>query len=217
MSWTSPQSYKGPLGNCTSTPLQFLGWESLSYMISECCHTPTIHHFFSLNVFCKGADMDVCLTNYGHCNYISGKHACIFYDEVCLFLTAVLLKCKSMSLYCTAIHRLCCWTKEVLLWTWCKWFVYCMYPFFRIPSIMSCSTTASTARRWTTSCTRVTSLRRPRRLHPAAWWPKSKALSVSTSQSYTLKLLKLSQLFICVIWRFFTWDQFCSCVLWRQN
>lgn len=30
----------------------------------------------------KGADMDVCLTNYGHCNYVSGKHACIFYDEV---------------------------------------------------------------------------------------------------------------------------------------
>lgn len=29
----------------------------------------------------EGADMDVCLTNYGRCNYISGKHACIFYDE----------------------------------------------------------------------------------------------------------------------------------------
>jgi hypothetical protein len=28
-----------------------------------------------------GADMDVCLTNYGHCNYVSGKHACIFFDE----------------------------------------------------------------------------------------------------------------------------------------
>ncbi|XP_043910367.1 PHD finger protein 12 isoform X2 [Protopterus annectens] len=28
-----------------------------------------------------GADMDVCLTNYGHCSYISGKHACIFFDE----------------------------------------------------------------------------------------------------------------------------------------
>ncbi|XP_052463802.1 PHD finger protein 12 isoform X1 [Carassius gibelio] len=28
-----------------------------------------------------GADMDVCLKNYGHCNYVSGKHACIFYDE----------------------------------------------------------------------------------------------------------------------------------------
>lgn len=26
--------------------------------------------------------MDVCLTKYGHCNFISGKHACIFYDEV---------------------------------------------------------------------------------------------------------------------------------------
>lgn len=26
--------------------------------------------------------MDVCLTKYGHCNYVSGKHACIFYDEV---------------------------------------------------------------------------------------------------------------------------------------
>lgn len=29
-----------------------------------------------------GADMDVCLMNYGHCNYVSAKHACIFYDEV---------------------------------------------------------------------------------------------------------------------------------------
>ncbi|XP_028662906.1 PHD finger protein 12 [Erpetoichthys calabaricus] len=28
-----------------------------------------------------GADMDVCLTNYGHCNFVSGKHACIFFDE----------------------------------------------------------------------------------------------------------------------------------------
>nr|XP_033777581.1 PHD finger protein 12 isoform X2 [Geotrypetes seraphini] len=28
-----------------------------------------------------GADMDVCLTSYGHCNYVSAKHACIFYDE----------------------------------------------------------------------------------------------------------------------------------------
>ncbi|XP_041918793.1 PHD finger protein 12 [Alosa sapidissima] len=28
-----------------------------------------------------GAEMDVCLTKYGHCNYVSGKHACIFYDE----------------------------------------------------------------------------------------------------------------------------------------
>ncbi|XP_067123731.1 PHD finger protein 12 [Centruroides vittatus] len=30
----------------------------------------------------KGADMDVCLNNYGHCNFVSAKHACIFYDEI---------------------------------------------------------------------------------------------------------------------------------------
>ena len=26
--------------------------------------------------------MDVCLSHFGFCNYISPKHACIFYDEV---------------------------------------------------------------------------------------------------------------------------------------
>lgn len=30
----------------------------------------------------SGADMDVCLTNFGHCNFVSSKHACIFYDEM---------------------------------------------------------------------------------------------------------------------------------------
>ncbi|XP_046385896.1 PHD finger protein 12 [Ischnura elegans] len=29
-----------------------------------------------------GADMDVCLSNYGVCNYVSAKHASIFYDEI---------------------------------------------------------------------------------------------------------------------------------------
>ncbi|CAL1529906.1 unnamed protein product [Lymnaea stagnalis] len=29
-----------------------------------------------------GADMDVCLHEYGHCNFISGHHATIFYDEM---------------------------------------------------------------------------------------------------------------------------------------
>ncbi|XP_052072417.1 PHD finger protein 12-like isoform X1 [Mytilus californianus] len=28
-----------------------------------------------------GADMDVCLSQYGHCNFISPKHAMVFYDE----------------------------------------------------------------------------------------------------------------------------------------
>nr|XP_014347702.1 PREDICTED: PHD finger protein 12 [Latimeria chalumnae] len=41
-----------------------------------------------------GADMDVCLTNYGHCNYVSGKHACIFYDEVGRFQKLINLCCK---------------------------------------------------------------------------------------------------------------------------
>ncbi|XP_033123294.1 PHD finger protein 12-like isoform X2 [Anneissia japonica] len=30
----------------------------------------------------SGSEMHVCLSNFGHCNYISPKHACIFYDEV---------------------------------------------------------------------------------------------------------------------------------------
>ena len=29
----------------------------------------------------QGADMDLCLANYGFCNYVSGKHATVFYDE----------------------------------------------------------------------------------------------------------------------------------------
>jgi hypothetical protein len=29
-----------------------------------------------------GADMDVCLAKYGHCNFVSAKHAAIFFDEV---------------------------------------------------------------------------------------------------------------------------------------
>lgn len=33
-----------------------------------------------------GANNDVSLTKYGHCNYVSPNHACIFYDEVKYFL-----------------------------------------------------------------------------------------------------------------------------------
>ncbi len=40
------------------------------------------HISFSSVGLLSGADMDVCLTNFGHCIYISAKHACIFYDEV---------------------------------------------------------------------------------------------------------------------------------------
>ena len=30
--------------------------------------------------------MDVCLNWFGHCNYVSSKHACIFYDEVSVMI-----------------------------------------------------------------------------------------------------------------------------------
>lgn len=97
----------------------------------------------------------------------------------------VLLKCRIILLYCTTDPHLCCRThgSTVVVGHAVIGLRLCPFFFLRTPSIMSCSTTASTARRWTTFCTRVTSLRKPRRLHPAAWWPKSRALSVSTSQS----------------------------------
>lgn len=31
-------------------------------------------------------DSDLCLYDYGHCNYVSHEHAHIFYDEVSFFL-----------------------------------------------------------------------------------------------------------------------------------
>lgn len=138
----------------------------------------TTHHVFSL----KGADMDVCLTTYGHCNYISGKHACIFYDEVCCFQITVLPTCK--LLHCTAVLHSTLLNKGSAV---VDKYSAGLYPVFRIPSIMSCSTTASMAQRLTTSCIRVTSLRKPRCLLPVASWPRSRALSVSTSLSFTPK------------------------------
>ncbi|XP_068678746.1 PHD finger protein 12-like isoform X2 [Montipora foliosa] len=39
---------------------------------------PMIHKCLSLG---QGPDMDVCLQEYGHCNFISQKHCSIFYDE----------------------------------------------------------------------------------------------------------------------------------------
>ncbi|PRD30792.1 UNVERIFIED_CONTAM: PHD finger protein 12 [Trichonephila clavipes] len=41
-------------------------------------YTPT-EKKFCINSIC--ADMDVCFSNYGHCNFLSAKHASIFYDE----------------------------------------------------------------------------------------------------------------------------------------
>ncbi|XP_065282734.1 PHD finger protein 12 isoform X3 [Dermacentor albipictus] len=30
----------------------------------------------------NGADMDLCLRDFGHCDFVSAKHACIFFDEI---------------------------------------------------------------------------------------------------------------------------------------
>ncbi|CAL1260887.1 unnamed protein product [Larinioides sclopetarius] len=43
--------------------------------------TPVPMCYRSLH-FGLGADNDVCFSNYGHCNYLSAKHASIFYDEI---------------------------------------------------------------------------------------------------------------------------------------
>lgn len=133
--------------------------------ITECFHLTTLTNFFlSNNVLSKGADMDVCLTNYGHCNFLSGKHACIFYDEVCSHkqLHNGYFECSPWS--------------DVIF--------FCL-SLFRTPSIMSCLTTVSMAQQLTMSCTPVTFLRKPHRLHLVAWLPKSRALSVSP-ESYML-------------------------------
>jgi hypothetical protein len=39
----------------------------------------------------SGSEMDVCLTHYGHCNYISRHHACIIIDKVRLSVIVMLL------------------------------------------------------------------------------------------------------------------------------
>ena len=41
-----------------------------------------------------GFDNNVTLTNYGHCNFISGKHACIFFDEVRLAILTFLFRIR---------------------------------------------------------------------------------------------------------------------------
>ncbi|XP_076363794.1 PHD finger protein 12-like isoform X2 [Tachypleus tridentatus] len=43
---------------------------------------PTVPMPYRTLTLGKGSDMNVCFANYGHCNYVSAKHACIYYDEV---------------------------------------------------------------------------------------------------------------------------------------
>jgi len=43
-----------------------------------------VFYYYIYSMLHLGADMDLCLSNYGFCNYVSGKHATIFYDKVSL-------------------------------------------------------------------------------------------------------------------------------------
>lgn len=45
---------------------------------------PNKNFEYSVCFISLGPDMDVCLQEYGHCNFISEKHCSIFYDEVLL-------------------------------------------------------------------------------------------------------------------------------------
>uniref|UniRef100_A0A023GGR2 Putative phd finger protein 12 n=1 Tax=Amblyomma triste TaxID=251400 RepID=A0A023GGR2_AMBTT len=40
---------------------------------------PMLYRTFNLG---SGADMDVCLGDFGHCDFVSAKHACVFFDEI---------------------------------------------------------------------------------------------------------------------------------------
>ena len=44
-----------------------------------------------------GADMDVCLHQFGQCNFVSAKHACIFFDEVLVFSSTFFVTPKLCS------------------------------------------------------------------------------------------------------------------------
>ena len=52
---------------------------------------------FLNNFLVQGSDMDLCLSSYGFCNYVSGKHATIFFDKVCC---CFLIHCIFMVHYC---------------------------------------------------------------------------------------------------------------------
>lgn len=134
--------------------------------ITECFHLTKTYISLSDVVFSKGADMDVCLTNYGHCNFLSGKHACIFYDEVCPHIEQL----PNGYFECSP---------------WSDVIVFFCLALFRTPSITSCLTTVSTVQQLTMFSTPVTFLRKLHRLHLVAWLPKSRALSVSP-KSYIL-------------------------------
>lgn len=47
-----------------------------------------------------GSEMDVCLQEHGHCNYISPRQACIFYDKA----SSIRVYCISLSESLQSVH-----------------------------------------------------------------------------------------------------------------
>ena len=46
-----------------------------------------------------GSDVDICLLEFGHCNFISSRQACIFFDKVGGVMISVVKQCNIVCLF----------------------------------------------------------------------------------------------------------------------
>ena len=74
--WPSPES--GLLPRALLTPLNG--------------SQPPMPMYYRVMEIGTGGDMDICLSYYGHCNYVTAKHAVIICDEVSLMFYVLNLK-----------------------------------------------------------------------------------------------------------------------------
>ena len=65
-----------------------------------------VFSYLTSNLLLTGADMDVCLGQFGQCNFISAKHAFIFYDEV----SANIIKNLSSNFQCSLCDEASEWS-----------------------------------------------------------------------------------------------------------
>ncbi|GFQ87170.1 PHD finger protein 12 [Trichonephila clavata] len=66
-------------GNSSDVPIEVRGRAIICPVDKRGLPVPMCYRSLHLGM---GADMDVCFSNYGHCNFLSAKHASIFYDEI---------------------------------------------------------------------------------------------------------------------------------------
>lgn len=74
------------------TCIYFYAHFGLLYGLIELVKCFLLNGFVVIN---SGEDMDLCLAKFGHCNYASPKHACIFFDEVGWLMVVIMLHKKS--------------------------------------------------------------------------------------------------------------------------